>query len=136
MFYGKTLKRDLEELRKKVENKDREIERLRERLDSLSNQVDKLSDRVATLSRIMHNHVDGEITYKNVSSPYRLSNFSLAYVYIYKDKQEYKFDGINLINPMFKALGENLLNVTSNGTSYIFDLSSENAIKILTKGDN
>ena len=126
MLFGKRLKRDLSELRREIEKKDREIGRLNYKFESLDKHMSDLSDRVASQSRIIKNHVDGEITYKNVDG--RIWD-SGVYVLIYKDRDEYKFDGINLDDPLFKVLSNNLLEVHNKGVSYIFNLSNEKIIR-------
>lgn len=127
MLFGKRLEKELKDLRNELEKKNEQIERLNSKFESLVKQSDDQLDMILSQSRIMNNHAEGLITYYNVGS----SLWSTEYVYIYKDRQEYKFDGVNLNNPVITRLSENLLKVydKDKDVAYIFDLSNEKIIK-------
>lgn len=127
MLFGKRLEKELKDLRNELEKKNEQIERLNSKFESLVKQSDDQLDMILSQSRIMNNHAEGLITYYNVES----SLWYTEYVYIYKDRQEYKFDGVNLNNPVITRLSENLLKVydKDKDVAYIFDLSNEKIIK-------
>lgn len=97
------------------------FERLNTEIERLNNKIDMM-DRVARFSK------QGKITYVNelefvkVNGGCKVPN---EFVYIYKDKEEYKIDALHLVEPKFELITDDFLKIISNERSTLC-LSMEN----------
>lgn len=115
----------------------REVENIKIIASDLNNKICSIQDENNKIKRVLKNHVYGEITGFSIEPHLKTTLNSYVHIgektYVYKDGEEYIFNGLYLENPVFEQGNkENIVFATSKGSKakYVLDLRTETFIQI------